>query len=107
MSLDWFSTWWQFVDNRYIQVAKDGHGEGTRNRSRGHHQDVRVTESFVPDSFSLEDSKSVLFIDNHKPETLKIDPFLNEGMRSNRNLSRTGLDPLVSTFSISTSQFAN
>ena len=43
-----FPAWWQFVDDAHVEVAIEGHGEGTWNRCGRHHQHMRGIGVLAP-----------------------------------------------------------
>ena len=84
-----FSSRWQLVDYRHVEVAVDSHGQCPRNRSGGHHQHMRRNHAFGPEACALRHSEAVLFVDYGKPEVAEFDLVLNNGMSAHKDMQRT------------------
>ena len=59
-----FSARWQFINHAHVQIAINGHGEGTWDRSGSHHEDMRRILALVPQFGSLCYTEAMLLIDN-------------------------------------------
>ena len=66
-----------FVEDRNVQITVESHGQGPWNRRRRHDQDVWV-ESLPSECGPLRDSKLVLLVHHHQPESAEGHALLQE-----------------------------
>ena len=88
----------QFIDDRGVEVGICGHRQGTRNRRGGHNQLVRVKSlllPFLPQRQPLMDAKTVLLVDNHQREAVKLDLLLKDGVGADNHLYLSAGDSLL------------
>ena len=85
------------VDDRDIQVAVQGHGQGARDRCRRHHQDVRrpAAGALRPQAGALVHAETVLLVDDGQAERLEDDRVFQQGMGTDQDPDRTVAQPLV------------
>ena len=61
-----FTTGWQFVDYRHVEIAVNRHRQRARDRSGRHYKDMGRPRIFPPQTRTLLDSETVLLIDDDK-----------------------------------------
>ncbi len=76
----------QLVDDGAVEVAVEGHGEGTRNGSGGHHEDVGWGRGLAPQFGALFHAEAVLLVDDHECEVFEMHVVLDEGVGADENV---------------------
>ena len=84
--LDRLSAGRQFINDRHIQVAIQGHGQRTGNRGGCHNKHMRRTGILSPQFGPLGYSKTVLFVNHHQTQGREVDGVFNHGMRTNQDM---------------------
>ena len=86
------SSRWEFINHRRIQIGIGGHRQGARNRGGGHDQLMRVEAlllAFFPQCQALMNAKTVLFIDDHQRQAVKLHLFLEDSVGADNHLHLT------------------
>ncbi len=81
---------WQFINHAHVQVAINGHGEGARDRSGSHHEDMRWILALAPQFGSLCHTKAMLLIDDGNAQSLEHHRVFQYGMGADQNLDIAG-----------------
>ena len=84
-----FTAWGQLVDDAYVEVAIERHGEGTGNGCGCHHQHVGRVRALAPELGTLGYAEAVLLIDDYETEACKLYRILDDGMGAHKNLDST------------------
>ena len=80
--LDRFSSRRQLIDFRHVEVAILSHGERPWYRCRCHDESVRREFRLLPETSTLRHTKTMLFVNDAKPEVLKLDSIFYQSMRT-------------------------
>ncbi|KAF5063245.1 hypothetical protein DSECCO2_296660 [anaerobic digester metagenome] len=95
-----FSSGRQFINHGDIQIAVDRHGERTGDRGGRHHQNVWRMLVLRPKFRTLRHTKTMLFVDNHKSQVVKLHHIFNKGVGADKDVyvsrQQSGMD--VRTF---------
>ena len=86
------SSWRQFINHRGIQIGIGGHRQGARNGGGGHDQLMRVEAlllAFLPQRQALMDAKTVLFVDDHQRQAVKLHLLLENSVSADNHLHLT------------------
>ena len=75
------------VDCRDIEIAVEAHGEGARNRRRGHHQHIRRRLA-RRQAAALRDAEFVLFIDHDQAWVFQSVRLVKQRMGADKDLAR-------------------
>ena len=75
----------QLVDNRHIEVAIQGHGQGTGYRRGRHHQHMRRIAVFSPQTGALSHTETMLLVYHDHAQRLKKHRVFQHGMRPDQN----------------------
>ncbi len=67
------------IDERDVQVAVDGEGQGARDGRGGHHQHVG-TAALGPQRGPLHDAEAMLLVHHHQAQAGEVDLLLDEGV---------------------------
>ena len=86
-----FSATRQPFNNRYVEIAVDGHGEGAWNRSGRHYQQMGGV-SFLHHLIALLHTKPMLLVDYSQAEFVKLHTLLNNGVRSDHDIAMSAAD---------------
>ena len=93
--LDGRTAWRQFVDNRYIQVGISAHRQCAWN-GRGRHDELVRRDAcgfaLLSQREALVDPKTVLLVDDRKPQPMKGNIGLKQRMSANNHLCVTAFD---------------
>ncbi len=83
----------QLIEHRDIEITVESESQGARDRRGRHHQHVGIGAGPAK-SQALVDAEAVLLIDDHEPQSLKIDIFLYERVCADNQLGLTGAEAL-------------
>ena len=75
----------QTVNDADVEVTIDGHGKGSGNRSGGHDEHVGRKVAFLPKLGTLFDAKTVLLVNDGKPQSLKAHLILNQSVGADKD----------------------
>ena len=81
-----FTTWWELVDHTHVEIAIEGHGERAWDGCGSHHQHVGRICALTPELGTLSHTKTVLFVDDNKPQTCELHRVLDNGMGAYKDL---------------------
>ena len=102
IGFDSFTAGRQFINHRNIEVAVNGHGQGTRNGRCGHHKHMGRDLALIPEFGTLCHAKTVLLINNHKPQVAELNGIFNKGMGADNDMKvsrlKHGMDLLAACF---------
>ncbi len=90
---DEFPSGRHLVDHTHIQISVCRHGQGPWNRRCGHDKHVRWWIGLGPQLAPLGNPKSVLLINNRKPQIFENHFGFDECMGPNENVHFTRLQP--------------
>ena len=77
----------QLVNDGTVEVSIEGHSEGARDGSGGHHKDMGRYGRLVPELATLFDTEAVLLVDDNKAEVTELDIVLDEGMGADEEVN--------------------
>ena len=78
---DWWAARRHLVDDRAVQLAVEGEGEGARYGRGGHDEQVGA-RALITKGCSLHDAEAVLLVDDCEGELRDIDALLDDGVRA-------------------------
>ena len=87
----------QLVEDRHIQFAVQGQGQGARDGRGRHHEQIGL-RAFLVERAALHHPKAVLLVDDRQPQASKLYLLLNQRVRAHRNVGRAagnGRQPLL------------
>ena len=76
----------QLVDDRYVEVAVERHGQRARNGRGGHHQHMGRTPVLGPEPGALLDAEAMLLVDDHEAEVVELHAVFDQRMGADQNL---------------------
>ena len=89
-----FAAGGQLVDDRYVEVAVDRHGQGAGDRGGRHHQNVGRRGVLVPEAGALFYAEPVLLVDDDKAQVGEVDRIFEQGMGADEQVDLAGEQPL-------------
>ena len=98
--VDGLPTGRQLVDDRYVEVAIDGHGKRTGYRGCRHDQHVGRNGVFLPQLGTLRHAEAVLFVDDNHAEVLEDDLLFEQGMSSYKEMYFAGFEAMQDRFTL-------
>ncbi len=84
----------QFVDDRDVQVAVEGHGKRAGDGGGGHHQHVGRPGVLRPEAGPLLHAEAVLLVDHHEAQVAELHLVLDQGVGADQQLYFARGDPL-------------
>ena len=85
---NWRTARRHFVDGTDVEVAVDGERQAPRDGSRAHDQQVRLALGLAAQHATLFDAKTVLLVDDGKPQVGEFDGLLDQGRRAHDDVDR-------------------
>ncbi len=82
------------IDDGDIEIPVYRHGQGSRNRGRGHDENIR-DQSLFPQRRPLNNAEAMLLVDHHQSQAAEGDPFLDQGMGSDGDIDLAVLDAVL------------
>ena len=91
----WRAAWRQLIYHRGIEIGIRSHCQRAGDRRGGHDQLMRMEAlllAFLPQCQTLMYAKTMLFVDNHQRQAVKLHLFLEDGVCTDNHLHLTAGD---------------